>query len=298
MGEQALKNIDRPVRAYSISLDFPSAQKTAGGDAGTHEPWEIEKPSIAVLPFNNISGDPEQEYFSDGITEDIITDLSKISGLFVVARNTAYTYKNKPVKVQQVSQDLRVGYILEGSVRRVGSRVRVTAQLVEGKGGGPLWADRYDWDLTEIFALQDEITHTIVDHLKVKLLPEEKKDISRVPTGNFEAYAYYLRGRQFLHWHSKSHYVLAKRMFAMAVALDPLYARAYAGIAVAILSSSFTTTLTCRSTAFWRPARRRWILRAVSQKRTLHWPRPVASRATFGSDGGVRSGHRTRSRSV
>ncbi|AEG56851.1 adenylate/guanylate cyclase domain-containing protein [Sinorhizobium meliloti] len=231
MGEQALKNIDRPVRAYSISLDFPAAQRAVGSDAGTREPWEIEKPSIAVLPFNNISGDPEQEYFSDGITEDIITDLSKISGLFVVARNTAYTYKNKPVKVQQVSQDLRVGYILEGSVRRVGSRVRVTAQLVEGKGGGPLWADRYDWDLTEIFALQDEITHTIVDHLKVKLLPEEKKDIGRVPTGNFEAYAYYLRGRQFLHWHSKSHYVLAKRMFAMAVKLDPLYARAYAGIA-------------------------------------------------------------------
>ncbi|MCA1441818.1 tetratricopeptide repeat protein [Ensifer sp. IC4062] len=231
MGEQMLKNIDRPVRAYSVSLDFPPAPRNVGTDAGTPESWEIEKPSIAVLPFNNISGDPEQEYFSDGITEDIITDLSKISGLFVVARNTVYTYKGKPVKVQQVSQDLRVGYILEGSVRKAGSRVRVTAQLVDGKGGGHLWADRYDRDLTDIFALQDEITHTIVDHLKVKLLPEEKKVIGRVPTGNFEAYAYYLRGRQFLHWHSKPHYVLAKRMFAMAVELDPLYARAYAGIA-------------------------------------------------------------------
>ncbi|ASY55866.1 adenylate/guanylate cyclase domain-containing protein [Sinorhizobium sp. CCBAU 05631] len=231
MGEQALKNIDRPVRAYGITLDFPTALRTTGSDSSQQDPWEIVKPSIAVLPFNNISGDPEQEYFSDGITEDIITDLSKISGLFVVARNTAYTYKGKPVKVQQVSQDLRVNFILEGSIRKAGSRVRVTAQLVEGKGGGHVWADRYDRDLTDIFALQDEITHTIVDHLKVKLLPEEKKVIGRVPTGNFEAYAYYLRGRHFLHWHCKSHYVLAKRMFAMAVELDPLYARAYAGIA-------------------------------------------------------------------
>ncbi|AJD44683.1 tetratricopeptide repeat protein [Rhizobium sp. SEMIA 4085] len=229
MGEQTLKNIDRPVRAYGISLDFPPAPR--GSDASQGEPWEIEKPSIAVLPFNNISGDSEQEYFSDGITEDIITDLSKISGLFVVARNTVYTYKGKPAKVQQVSQDLRVNFILEGSVRKAGSRVRVTAQLVEGKGGGHLWADRYDRDLTDIFALQDEITRTIVDHLKVKLLPEEKKVIGQAPTGSFEAYSHYLRGRHFLHWHSKSHYVLAKRMFAMAVELDPLYARAYAGIA-------------------------------------------------------------------
>ena len=178
-----------------------------------------------------MSGDPEQEYFSDGITEDIITDLSKISGLFVVARNTTFTYKGKPVKVQQVSQDLRVKFILEGSVRKAGSRVRVTAQLVEGKNGGHLWADRYDRDLTDIFAIQDEITRTIVDQLKVKLLPEERKVIGRAPTENLEAYAYYLRGRQFLHRHSKSYYVLAKRMFAKAVELDPLYARAYAGIA-------------------------------------------------------------------
>ncbi|WP_081159160.1 adenylate/guanylate cyclase domain-containing protein [Ensifer aridi] len=231
MGEQRLKNIDRPVRAYSISLDVPPESGAIDSDPIPEGPWEIEKPSIAVLPFNNISGDPDQEYFSDGITEDIITDLSKISGLFVVARNTAYTYKGKPVKVQQVSQDLRVGFILEGSVRKAGSRVRVTAQLVEGKGGGHLWADRYDRDLTDIFALQDEITHTIVDHLKVKLLPEEKRVIGRAPTGNFEAYTYYLRGRHFLHWHSKSYYFLAKRMFAMAVELDPLYARAYAGVA-------------------------------------------------------------------
>jgi adenylate cyclase len=231
MGEQTLKNIDRPVHAYSVSLDFPSALRAIGSDAGPQEPWEIEKPSIAVLPFNNMSGDPEQEYFSDGITEDIITDLSKISGLFVVARNTTFTYKGKPVKVQELSQDLRVKFILEGSVRKAGSRVRVTAQLVEGKDGGHLWADRYDRDLTDIFAIQDEITRTIVDQLKVKLLPNERTAIGRAPTENMEAYAYYLRGRQFLHRRSKSYLLLAKRMFEKAVELDPLYARAYARVA-------------------------------------------------------------------
>ena len=230
LGEQMLKNIDRPVRAYRVSLDVPAALRMVA-DAGRRETWEIEKPSIAVLPFTNMSGDPEQEYFSDGITEDIITDLSKVSGLFVVARNSAFTYKGKPAKVQQVSQDLNVRFILEGSVRKAGSRVRVSAQLVEGRNGGHVWADRYDRDLSDIFAIQDEITHTIVAQLKVKLLPEESEVIGQAPTENFEAYAYYLRGRQFLHRHSKSYYVLAKRMFAKAVELDPLYARAYAGIA-------------------------------------------------------------------
>jgi adenylate cyclase len=231
MGDQILKNIDRPVRAFSVSLDAPPMVRIASSDAGSGEPYDIEKPSIAVLPFSNMSGDPEQEYFSDGITEDLITDLSKISGLFVIAHNTSFSYKGKSVNVQQVSQELGVTFILEGSVRKAGSRVRVTAQLVEGRNGGHLWADRYDRDLTDIFAIQDEITHSIVDQLKVKLLPTEKRIISQVPTKDVEAYAYYLRGRQFLHRHSKSYYVLAKRMFAKAVNLDPDYARAYAGIA-------------------------------------------------------------------
>jgi len=190
-----------------------------------------ERPSIAVLPFNNMSGDPEQEYFSDGITEDIITDLSKVSGLFVVARNTAFTYKGKPVKVQQVGQELGVAFILEGSVRKAGSRVRVTGQLISSRDGGHVWADRYDRDLTDIFAIQDDITHAIVEQLKVKLLPQEKKSIGQTPTASVEAYTYYLRGRQFMQRHSKSNYQLARRMFAKAVELDPLYARAYAGIA-------------------------------------------------------------------
>jgi adenylate cyclase len=228
MGEQTLKNIERPVRVYRVILDRATAQAkdTANGAQ------QLEKPSIAVLPFNNMSGDPEQEYFSDGITEDIITDLSNISGLFVVARNTAFTYKGKPVKVQQVAQELGVRFILEGSVRKASSRVRVTGQLINGKDGGHVWAGRFDRDLTDIFAIQDEITRAIVEQLKVKLLPQEKKSISQAPTDNVEAYTYYLRGRQFLQRRStKAYYELARRMFAKAVELDPLYARAYAGIA-------------------------------------------------------------------
>ena len=200
----------------------------ADGKGGTET---AERPSIVVLPFNNMSGDPEQEYFSDGITEDVITDLSKVSGLFVVARNTAFTYKGKPVKVQDVCKELGVKYALEGSVRKAGARVRVTGQLIDATDGGHVWADRYDRDLTDIFAIQDEITHAIVEQLKVKLLPQEQRSIAKAPTDNVEAYTYYLRGRQFLHRHSKSYYQLARRMFAKAVELDPAFARAYAGIA-------------------------------------------------------------------
>jgi len=229
MGEQTLKNIERPIRVYCVGLDdIPAARGTK--DKRTQRE-QVEKPAIAVLPFNNMSGDPEQEYFSDGITEDIITDLSKVSGLLVIARNTVFTYKGKPVKVQQVAQELGVPFILEGSVRKAGARVRVTAQLISSESGAHVWADRYDRELTDIFAIQDEITHAIVEQLRVKLLPQEKKSIGQTPTDNVEAYTYYLRGRQFLHRHSKSYYQLARRMFAKAVELDPLYARAYAGIA-------------------------------------------------------------------
>jgi adenylate cyclase len=229
MGEQNLKNIERPVRVYSVALNNPAARDTKDTVPAQRE--QSERPSVVVLPFNNMSGDPEQEYFSDGITEDIITDLSKVSGLFVVARNTAFIYKGKPIKVQQVGHELGVTFILEGSVRKAGSRVRVTGQLINANDGGHVWADRYDRDLTDIFAIQDEITHAIVEQLKVRLLPQEKKNIAQTPTDNVEAYTYYLRGRQFMQRHSKSNYQLARRMFAKAVELDPVYARAYAGIA-------------------------------------------------------------------
>lgn len=223
----------RPLDPHLAAL-ASTAQRMLGMDgAGSHDVPQAgaDRPSVIVLPFNNMSGDPEQEYFSDGITEDIITDLSKVSGLFVVARNTAFTYKGRAVKVQDVGQELGVSFVLEGSVRKAGSRVRVTGQLINAKNGGHVWADRFDRDLTDIFAIQDEITHAIVEQLKVKLLPQEKKSIAQAPTDNIEAYTYYLRGRQFLQRHSKSYYQLARRMFGKAVELDPMYARAYAGIA-------------------------------------------------------------------
>src|SRR6202040_1200614 len=227
IGEQTLKNIERPVRVYRVILDRATAQ-TEGTPDGAQQ---VEKPAIAVLPFNNMSGDPEQEYFSDGITEDIITDLSKVSGLLVIARNTAFTYKGKAVKVQQVAQELGVPFILEGSVRKAGARVRVTAQLISSENDAHVWADRYDRDLTDIFAIQDEITHAIVEQLKVKLLPQEKKSIEQAPTNNVEAYTFYLRGREFLYRYFRRYFELARRMFVKATELDPNYARAYAGIA-------------------------------------------------------------------
>jgi adenylate cyclase len=178
-----------------------------------------------------MSGDPEQEYFSDGITEDIITDLSKVSGLFVVGRNTSFGYKGMSPQLQRVASDLGVKCLLEGSVRKAGLRVRVNAQLIDGTTGGHLWADRYDRELTDIFAIQDEITHAIVEQLKIRLLPKEKKAIAQAPTANVEAYTYYLKGRQFFHNGTCSSITLARRMFLKAVEIDPLYAKAYAGIA-------------------------------------------------------------------
>src|SRR4051812_13298528 len=198
LGEQNLKNIERPIRVYSISL----AKEIHPISSPTHS----DRPSVAVLPFNNLTGDPEQEYFSDGITEDIITDLSKVSGLSVIARHSAFSYKNKAFKVQQIGQELGANFVVEGSVRKAGSRVRVTGQLVSCNDGGHLWADRYDRDLTDIFAIQDEITHAIVGQLKINLLPAEKKSIGQAPTDSVDAYTYYLRGRDFFYRHSQRYF--------------------------------------------------------------------------------------------
>ncbi len=227
-GEYSLKNIAPNIRVYTVALGEAAARQQETPGPSLEAGYEL---SIGVLPFTNMSHDPEQEYFSDGITEDIITDLSKISRLHVVARNTVFTYKGRAVKVKQIAQELGVRFILEGSVRKAGERVRITGQLIDAQTGGHLWADRYDRDLTDIFAIQDEITHAIVDQLKIKLLPEEKKAIESDPTTSVEAYTYYLRGRQFSHTWTRSYLLLARRMFLKAVELDPNYARAYAGIA-------------------------------------------------------------------
>jgi adenylate cyclase len=228
IGDQQLKNIEFPVRVYNVLLgDAPSRSQNAALAVVA----DADKPSIAVLPFNNMSGDPEQEYFSDGISEDIITDLSKVSGLFVVGRNTSFGYKGMSPQLQKVASDLGVKFLLEGSVRKAGQRVRVNAQLIDGSNGGHLWADRYDRELTDIFAIQDEITQSIVEQLKIRLLPKEKKAITQPPTASVEAYNYYLKGRQFSHNFTKSSLRLAREMFSRAVEIDPNYARAYAGIA-------------------------------------------------------------------
>lgn len=219
-GDQQLKNIAEPIRVFDVVLDQPAAQRP---------PTNNHRPSIAVLPFTNMSGDPEQEYFSDGITEDIITDLSKVSGLSVIARHTAFTCRGKTV--QQIGRELGVSFVLEGSVRKAGTRVRVTGQLVSCQDESHLWAERFDRDLTDIFAIQDEITEAIVEQLKVKLLSPEKQMIKQAQTQNVEAYTFYLRGLEFLRRGSKAYYQLARQMFTKAVELDPLYARAYAGIA-------------------------------------------------------------------
>ena len=189
----------------------------------------IRKNSICVLPFVNMSGDAEQEYFSDGITEDIITDLSKVSALFVIARNTAFTFKAKSVDVSQVARQLNVSHVLEGSVRKAGGRVRITAQLIDGSTGGHVWAERYDRDLNDIFALQDEIAHAIVAALKVRLLPGEKKGIERRGTSNLDAYDLYLRGTRVAFGPEEKRARIAE--LEAAVALEPSYALAWGALA-------------------------------------------------------------------
>src|SRR5215471_11058758 len=195
-----------------------------------------ERPSICVLPFANMSGDPEQEYFSDGISEDIITDLSKISTLHVVSRNTAFTFKGKAVDVGQVATQLNVNHVLEGSVRKATGRVRITAQLIDAANDSHVWAERYDRDLKDIFAIQDEISHAIVDALKLKLLPEEKKAIEQHGTENVNAYNLFLMARQTYAVAAEGD---ARRMDAIirmcrrAVEIDPNYADAWAMIALA-----------------------------------------------------------------
>ena len=192
--------------------------------------------AVCVLPFLNMSGDAEQEYFSDGISEDIIIDLSKVSALSVVARNMAFSFKGKPVDAMALTRQLNITHVLEGSVRKAGQRVRITAQLVDGKTGDPVWGDRYDRDLTDIFAIQDEISKAIVGALKLKLLPQEKKAIEQRGTTNTDAYNLYLMARQ--HWISGNdgdsrRDEVVVRICRQIVALDPKYARAWALMALA-----------------------------------------------------------------
>ena len=223
-GKRQLTDSSGLTQAWRIAGLAPGGARRRGQDG--------HQASIAVLPFVNMSGDPEQDYFSDGITEDIITDLSKISALFVVSRNTAFTYKGTTEDLDRVASRLGVQYLLEGSVRKVNDRVRITAKLIDGRTNGHVWAERYDRKFEDIFELQDDISHAIVDALRLRMLPAERETISQRPTYNSEAYRFYLMGRSFFHRGQTRRFLrLAKQMFQRALDLEPNYAAAHAGIA-------------------------------------------------------------------
>jgi adenylate cyclase len=224
------------------SMIAPQGTKPVPGSTLSATASDPTRVSICVLPFANMSGDAEQEYFSDGISEDIITDLSKVSALAVVSRNTAFTFKGKNVDVSQIAKQLKVNYVLEGSVRKAGGRVRITAQLIEASKDNHIWAERYDRDLSDIFALQDEISEAIVKALKLKLLPEEKKAIEQRGTDNVEAYNLYLMARQSYATGHEADNRLAEaivRLSSRATEIDPNYARAWALLALAQLALRF-----------------------------------------------------------
>jgi TolB-like protein len=180
-----------------------------------------DKPSIAVLPFNNLSKDPEQEYFADGISENIISSLSKISKMFVIARNSTFTYKGKPVKVQQVSRELGVQYVLEGSVQKAGDQLRITAQLIDAATGNHLWSERYDRELKDIFVLQDDITQKILTAMQVKLTEGEQARTASKGTDNLDAYLKFLQSMELMRQFNRESNVLGKQLAEEAVALDP-----------------------------------------------------------------------------
>ena len=231
-GDITVKNIDRPIRVWRwhpsiTAVPSPSIAPNPGPN-GTRQ-------SIAVLPFTNMSGDPEQEYFSDGISEDIITDLSKIAGLTVIARNSSFTYKGRSVDVREIGRELGVRSVLEGSIRRAGQRVRITAQLIDATSGSHLWAERYDRDLTDIFAVQDEVTTQIVGALKVTLSPAEKARLVEKEPSNIAAYDCVLRGREIMLGKDKNceTFVEAVTYFKKALELDANYSQAYASLGFA-----------------------------------------------------------------
>jgi adenylate cyclase len=231
IGEQQLKNIARPVRVYRVRRD-----RVVGELVGVVQPSLAlpDKPSVAVLPFTNISGDLEQEFFADGIAEDIITALSRYPSLFVIARNSCLTYKGRAVDVKQVGRELGVRYVLEGSLRKSGNCIRITAQLVEAESGKHVWAERYDRDLADIFALQDEITEAVTIALAPAIADAEQHRALRKPPGSLDAWGAYQRGLWHLSKASAEDNALAEKFFQRAIDLDPIFAGGYAGLAAAL----------------------------------------------------------------
>jgi len=228
LGEQTVKNIVRPIPVFRVELDQtdPAAAADAKTPAGVAS--GSERPSIAVLPFANMSGDPEQEFFADGLTEDIITALSRFRELFVISRNSAFVYKGKAVRIQDVAAQVGVQYVVEGSVRKAGNRVRVTVQLIDAISDRHIWAERYDRDLEDIFAIQDEVTSAIVATLPGRIEAARYDRAERKPTANMAAYEYVLTGKVLHHRSAREDNVEAQRMLDGAIALDPKYAHAHA----------------------------------------------------------------------
>jgi TolB-like protein/class 3 adenylate cyclase/Tfp pilus assembly protein PilF len=236
MGQQSLKNIADPMRAWRVRLTGQTPSAVNSGSA-VSQPRVLplpDKPSIAVLPFENMSGDPEQEYFADGMVEEIITALSRNHQLFVIARNSSFTFKGRAVDIKQVARDLGVRYVLEGSVRKSGNRIRITGQLIDAASGAHLWADRYDGALEDVFELQDQVAASVVGAIAPSLTQAEMERAKRKPTNSLDAYDCYLRGLT-AHWqYTKDSTEQAGGLFERSVALDPQFAPAYAALAATL----------------------------------------------------------------
>jgi TolB-like protein/tetratricopeptide (TPR) repeat protein len=312
LGAQHVKNIPEPVPVFKVLLDSPAKDHAAvpaptpkrslrwpltaaglvtlaivAGLALWQRPWEPreepasleamafplpDKPSIAVLPFTNMSGDPEQEYFADGMTEDLITDLSKISSLFVIARNSSFSYKGQQVKVRQVAEELGVRYVLEGSVRRSGDQVRINAQLIDATTGGHIWADRYDGTLADVFALQDQVTRSVVVALSLRLTPEGESFLAHPDTTSLEAYDQFLRGWEHYKKRTPEHYAKALTYFAKAVELDPDYGLAHAAMAGIYWNSAYDEWTVALGLGMQKAKE----LAKISAERALKHPTPLA----------------------
>jgi adenylate cyclase len=235
-GEQTAKNIARAVRTYRVDWGQPDM---AGAGLGSPPvaPALPDKPSIAVLPFTNIGSDPEQEYFADGISEDVITALSKWRWLFVIARNTSFVYKGKAIEIKQIGRELGVRYLLEGSVRRAGNRVRITAQLIEAATGIHLWGQRYDRDLADTFAVQDEITESVAGAIEPELRRVEQQRAARKSPETMDAWDHYMRGMWRYHQFCPEGHAQAERLMRRAIDLDPTFAQGHIGLARILASN-------------------------------------------------------------
>lgn len=244
LGEKEVKNLNRPVRVWQWHPD--------GSGDFIHLPMPAakpDKPGIAILPFNNSSSDPEQTYFSDGITEDLITEISRFPELVVISRNSAFTYKGKVAKVQDVCRDLNVQYVVEGSVRKAGQRLRISVQLIDGQTGGHLWAERYDRQIEDIFDVQDDVTERVVDALKITLVGGVSR-ISRVRKPDSRAYDYVLRGREQYRLFTRDGNAKARDLFEKAIEIDPDYAEPYAGLSETYVQEWFAGSVSALDRAY------------------------------------------------